>query len=58
MKKRILTKLFIFLSFAIYSQNFTVNIQNLKEGDSVTVIAMQSSDRFYKKWVKSSEYLL
>ena len=55
MKKRILTKLFIFLSFAIYSQNFTVNIQNLKEGDSVTVIAMQSSDRFYKKWVKSSD---
>jgi hypothetical protein len=55
MKTRILTKLFIFFSFAIYSQNFTVNIQNLKEGDSVTVIAMQSSDKFYKKWVKSSD---
>lgn len=54
MKRRILTKLFIFFSFAIYSQNFTVNIQNLKEGD-LTLIAMQSSDKFYKKWVKSSD---
>ena len=55
MKKTLLTKLLIFISFAAYSQNFTVNIENLKEGDSVTVIAIQNADKFFKKWVKSTD---
>ncbi|PQJ74758.1 T9SS type A sorting domain-containing protein [Polaribacter gangjinensis] len=55
MIKKLLTILFVITNLAISSQNFTVNIENLKEGDSVTVIAIQSSDKFYKKWVKSSD---
>ena len=55
MKKTLLTKLLIFISFATYSQNFTVNIENLKDGDSVTVMAIQNADKFFKKWVKSSD---
>ena len=55
MKKTLLTKLLIFISFATYSQNFTVNIENLKDGDSVTVMAIQNADKFFKKLVKSSD---
>ena len=32
-----------------------MNIENLKEGDSVTVIAIQNADKFFKKWVKSTD---
>ena len=55
MKTKNLLIFFLFLSTQLLSQNFTVNIENLKEGDSVAVIAMQSSFRFYKKWVKSTD---
>ena len=55
MKTKNLLIFFLFLCTQLLSQNFTVNIENLKEGDSVTVIAIQNSFRFYKKWVKSTD---
>ena len=55
MKKLLITSLLILMSFTIYSQNFTVNIENLKEGDSAIIIAMQGADKLYKKWVKSTD---
>ena len=55
MKTKNLLIIFLFLCTQLLSQNFTVNVENLKEGDSVTVIAMQGSDKLYKKWVKSTD---
>ena len=55
MKTKNLLIIFLFLCTQLLSQNFTVNIENLKEGDSVIVIAMQGSDKLYKKWVKSTD---
>lgn len=55
MKKILLIYFFTFFSFSIYAQNFRVNVENIKAGDSVLVIAQKSSEFFIKKWVKSTD---
>ena len=50
MKKVILFFAVIF-SLALFSQNeFKVKIDNIREGDSIRVIVVQSSNKLFKKW--------
>ena len=39
----------------LYSQNFTVNVENLKAGDSVLVIAKKGVGSLFKKWINSTD---
>ena len=48
--------LYVILSASAFSQNdFTVTVNNIKEGDSVRVIAQKSSESLLKKWIYSSD---
>ena len=40
---------------SLYSQNFTVNVENLKAGDSVLVIAKKGVGSLFKKWINSTD---
>ena len=51
MKKLLFLFLISLFSTNIYSQNFTVNVENIKEGDSILVIATKSSESLFKKWI-------
>ena len=54
--KKKLTLTFIFFAFTcLYSQNFTVNVENLKAGDSVLVIAKKGVGSLLKKWINSTD---
>lgn len=50
-------RLFFFLiSLSAFSQNdFTVTVNNIKEGDSILVIAQKSSEKLFKKWIHASD---
>ena len=40
----------------VFSQNtFTVNVNNIKDGDSIRVIAQKSSESLFKKWINASD---
>ena len=52
MKKYIL----LLLGTFVFSQNtFTVNVNNIKDGDSIRVIAQKSSESLFKKWINASD---
>ena len=55
MKKLLFLFLISLFSTNIYSQNFTVNVENIKEGDSILVIATKSSESLFKKWINYSD---
>ncbi len=55
MKKIVLIHAFTLFSYFAYSQNFRVDIENIKPGDSVLVIAQKASEFLLKKWVKSTD---
>lgn len=45
-----------FFSIISFSQtNFSVNVNNIKEGDSIQVIVQKSSEELFKKWIHSDE---
>lgn len=46
----------LLLSPFLFSQNnFTVNVNNIKDGDSVRVIVQKSSETLLKKWINASD---
>jgi hypothetical protein len=46
----------LLLSPFLFSQNnFTVNVNNIKDGDSVRVIVQKSSESLLKKWINASD---
>ena len=48
--------LLLLLSPFLFSQNnFTVNVNNIKDGDSVRVILQKSSETLLKKWINASD---
>ena len=48
--------LLLLLTTCVFSQNsFTVAVNNIKEGDSVRVIAQKSSESLLKKWIHASD---
>ena len=54
MKKLFFSFLISLSFFNLNSQNFTVNVENIKEGDSILVIATKSSESLIKKWINKS----
>ena len=56
MKKIIYSLYFIFFVFPLANaqNDFTVTVNNIKEGDSVRVIAQKSSELLFKKWIHGS----
>ena len=56
--KKFISSLYFFC-FALLSANaqndFTVNVNNIKEGDSVRVIMQKSSEFLLKKWINASD---
>ena len=55
MKKLFFSFLILLSFFNLNSQNFTVNVENIKEGDSILVIAAKSSESLIKKWINYSD---
>jgi len=56
--KKFISSLYFFcfaLLLANAQNDFTVNVNNIKEGDSVRVIVQKSSEALLKKWIKSSD---
>ena len=53
MKKIISSLFFICFVFPLANaqNDFTVTVNNIKEGDSVRVIAQKSSESLVKKWI-------
>ena len=48
--------IFLLLATFTVSQNdVTVNVNNIKDGDSVRVIVQKSSESLFKKWIKASD---
>jgi hypothetical protein len=55
MKKLIFSFLISLSFFNLNAQNFTVNVENIKEGDSILVIATKGSESLLKKWINYSD---
>tara|TARA_X000000950_G_scaffold280460_1_gene375125 strand:- start:49 stop:3717 length:3669 start_codon:yes stop_codon:yes gene_type:complete len=56
--KKIITSLYLIcfvFHFANAQNDFTVNVNNIKDGDSVRVIVQKSSESLFKKWIKASD---
>lgn len=47
--------LLLLTTFAFSQNDFTVTVNNIKEGDSVRVIAQKSSEFLFKKWIHASD---
>ncbi len=57
MKKIIYSLYFIFNFFPLANaqNDFTVTVNNIKQGDSVRVIVQKSSEALLKKWINASD---